>query len=298
MIASKRKLHSRQWIHVALPMLVLLGLVGWWSMGGPDRLALAQQSGKSAVVPAADTGDKSAAPVAGFDTRTIPDKNMWEIFQAGGILMYPIAFCSFILVVFVFERTISLRRPRVIPAPFVKRFMHQMREGQLDREQALQLCEENKSAVADVFAGALRKWGRPSVEVEQAILDSGERAVNGLRRYVRVFNSVATVTPLLGLLGTVFGMIRTFNAVAGQGAMGNPTLLASGISEALLTTAAGLTVAIPALTCYLYFISRVDQLVIELDALGQELVGLISAEAIQEATQTKSTRVSRRESAA
>jgi biopolymer transport protein ExbB len=223
---------------------------------------------------------------------------MWEIFQAGGILMYPIAFCSFILVVFVFERTISLRRPRVIPAPFVKRFMHQMREGQLNREQALQLCEENKSAVADVFAGAVRKWGRPSVEVEQAILDSGERAVNGLRRYVRVFNSVATVTPLLGLLGTVFGMIRTFNAVAGQGAMGNPTLLASGISEALLTTAAGLTVAIPALTCYLYFISRVDQLVIELDALGQELVGLISAEAIQESTQTKSTRVSRRESAA
>jgi biopolymer transport protein ExbB len=122
--------------------------------------------------------------------------------------------------------------------------------------------------------------------------------VNGLRRYVRVFNAVATVSPLLGLLGTVFGMIRTFNAVAGQGAMGNPTLLASGISEALLTTAAGLTVAIPALTCYLYFISRVDQLVIELDALGQELVGLISAEAIQETVQTKGPRASRRESAA
>jgi biopolymer transport protein ExbB len=223
---------------------------------------------------------------------------MWEIFQAGGILMYPIALCSFILVVFVFERTISLRRPRVIPAPFVKRFMHQLREGQLDRDQALQLCEENKSPVADVFAGAVRKWGRPSVEVEQAILDAGERAVNGLRRYVRVFNAVATVTPLLGLLGTVFGMIRTFNAVAGQGAMGNPTLLASGISEALLTTAAGLTVAIPALTCYLYFISRVDQLVIDLDALGQELVGLISAEAIQETVQTKSSRTRRQESAA
>lgn len=296
MIASKRKHPSQPWTHLALPTVVLLGIAGWLGLGGPLRIAIAQQSGKNVAEPAANAVD--TAPAAGFDTQRIPDKNMWEIFRAGGILMYPIALCSFILVVFVFERTISLRRPRVIPAPFVKRFMHQMREGQLNRDQALQLCEENKSAVADVFAGAVRKWGRPSVEVEQAILDSGERAVNGLRRYVRVFNAVATVTPLLGLLGTVFGMIHTFNAVAGQGAMGNPTLLASGISEALLTTAAGLTVAIPALTCYLYFISRVDQLVIDLDALGQELVGLISAEAIQESTQTKAPRASRRESAA
>ncbi len=144
----------------------------------------------------------------------------------------------------------------------------------------LKLCEENASPVAEVFGAAVRKWGRSSVEVEQAILDAGERATNGLRRYLRLFNGVATISPLLGLLGTVLGMIRAFNAIVNAGAMGRPELLAGGISQALLTTAAGLTVAIPGLIAYLYFISRVDRLIISIDALGQQVVDLISAEAL------------------
>src|SRR6185369_11112791 len=120
------------------------------------------------------------------------------------------------------------------------------------------------------------------VEVEQAILDEGERAAVALRKNVRLFNAVATITPLLGLLGTVFGMIRAFNDIAGSQAMGRPELLAAGISEALITTAAGLTVAIPALSLYLFFVSRVDQLIIEIDALGQEIVRLVSAEGLED----------------
>ena len=115
---------------------------------------------------------------------------------------------------FFLERCVSLRRSRVIPKPFVTRFLQQLREGQLDREQALELCEENGSPVANVFAGAVRKWGRPGVEVEQGVIDAGERATNGLRRYLRVFYGVATVGPLLGLMGTVLGMIQTFNVIA------------------------------------------------------------------------------------
>src|SRR5690606_26617011 len=134
-----------------------------------------------------------------------------------------------------------------IPRPFVKRFIQQLRENQLDKAQALELCEQNDSPVARVFAAAVQKWGRPSVEVEQAIIDSGERVTNGLRKYLRMFNGIATVSPLLGLLGTVVGMIQAFNAIATSDAMGRPELLAGGISQALLTTAAGLTVAIPAL---------------------------------------------------
>jgi biopolymer transport protein ExbB len=229
--------------------------------------------------------------------RAIPSKNLLQIIKAGGILMIPILFCSFLLLVFVFERSIALRHGRVIPQAFVKRFLHQLHEGQLDRDQALALCDDNKSPVAAVFAGAVRKWGRPGVEVEQAILDEGERAVHGLRRYVRVFNGVATISPLLGLLGTVFGMISAFNSIASSDAMGRPELLAAGISEALLTTAAGLTVAIPALSFYLFFISRVDALVVEIDALGQDIVRTISAEALLEAPPAKSARV-RRETAA
>ncbi|MEE8452422.1 MAG: MotA/TolQ/ExbB proton channel family protein, partial [Thermoguttaceae bacterium] len=216
------------------------------------------------------------------ETDTIPTEDLWSIIRDGGPLMIPIGICSLILVAFVFERAVSLRRSRVIPRPFVKRFLKQLREGELDREKAMQLCYDNNSPVAEVFGGAVRKWGRPSVEVEQAIIDAGERATNGLRRYLRVINGVATVTPLLGLLGTVVGMIRAFNNIATADALGRPELLAKGISEALLTTAAGLTVAIPALIFYLFFVSRVDRLIIEIDALGQEVVNVIAAEEIEE----------------
>jgi biopolymer transport protein ExbB len=235
----------------------------------------------------------AAKPVSAGDL--IPQRNLFQIIKAGGILMVPILFCSFITLVFVFERAIALRRGRVIPRPFVKRFLHQLGEGQLDREKSLQLCEENGSPVAQVFAAAVRKWGRPAVEVEQAVLDAGERASNGLRKYVRIFNAVSTITPLLGLLGTVFGMIKAFNDISVSDAMGRPEFLARGISEALITTAAGLSIAIPALVCYLFFLSRVDQLIIELDALGQEVVGAVSAESQQAA---KPSRVRSREPAA
>jgi biopolymer transport protein ExbB len=221
----------------------------------------------------------------------IPTKNLLDVFRDGGVLMYPIALCSFVLLVFVFERAIMLRRGRVIPRPFVKRFLQQLGDGELDREKALELCEKNRSPVSQVFAGGLKKWGRPSVEVEQAILDAGERTTNNLRRYLRMLNGISTVSPLLGLLGTVFGMIQSFNTIASSDAMGRAELLAGGISQALLTTAAGLTVAIPALLAYLFFVGRVDSLIMEIDALGQEVVDIISAEAQSERSKTsKKTR--------
>ena len=239
--------------------------------------------------------EPGAVPEVADAQGTIPTTSLIKVFHDGGVLMYPILMCSIVSMVFLFERTISLRRGRVIPDPFVKRFLHQLREGQLDRDQALALCEENSSSVATVFAAAVKKWGRPAVEVEQAIIDSGERVSNGLRRYLRVFNGVATISPLLGLLGTVFGMIAAFNAIATSKALGRPELLASGIAEALLTTAFGLTVAIPALLFYWIFVSLVDRRIIEIDALGQELVALISAEGIQESGLSRTTRTRRRE---
>jgi biopolymer transport protein ExbB len=204
--------------------------------------------------------------------------------------MLPLAGCSVVLLVFVFERAVSLRRGRVAPRPFIKRFLHQVREGQLDRDGALALCEENGTPVASVFTAAVRKWGRPAVEMEQAVMDAGERIVTGLRRYLRVLSGLHTVTPLVGLFGTVMGIITSFNALATSDALGKAEMLAQGISEALLATAAGLTVAIPALVFYLYFVGKVDQLTVELDAAGQELIGIISSEAIQEAKSTRSSR--------
>ncbi len=264
-----------------------------------DRVEVQAASGQA--VPPRGRSDGSAQTTPLLDeSETIPTRNLWQIIVDGGPLMVPIGICSLVLVAFVLERLISLRRSRVIPRPFVTRFLEQLQAGELDRAQALEICEENGSPVSEVFAGAVRKWGRPSVEVEQAIIDSGERVTNGLRRYLRVLNGVATVAPLLGLLGTVTGMIRAFNNIATADALGRPELLARGISEALLTTAAGLTVAIPALICYLFFVSRVDRLIIEIDALGQQVVHLIAAEELQDqkVRPPKSRRPARHEPAA
>jgi biopolymer transport protein ExbB len=228
----------------------------------------------------AEKTETSESSPAGF----IPTTNIKQIINDAGPLMYAILLCSFLLVAFVLERSVSLRRSRVIPKPFVKRFLQQLREGQLDREQALQLCAENGSPVANVFTGALRKWGRPGVEVEQGVIDAGERATNGLRQYLRVFYAVATVGPLLGLMGTVLGMIQTFNVIAdpASDALGRAAPLAGGIAKALLNTAGGLAVAIPASILYVFFVSKVDRLVIEIDRLAQEVVNVISAEDLQE----------------
>jgi biopolymer transport protein ExbB len=211
----------------------------------------------------------------------IPTQDLWTIIRSGGVLMLPLAFCSLLLVAFVFERAISLRRGRVIPKPFVRRFLEQMRAGELDRQQAIALCQESGSPISEIFAGAVRKWGRPAVEVEQGIIDAGERVTNVLRRYLRMLNAISTISPLLGLMGTVFGIIQSFNRIATSDALGRPELLAAGISQALLTTAAGLCIAVPAMTFYLLFASRVDRLIMEMDALGQELVPLLCAEEME-----------------
>ncbi len=251
-----------------------------------------------ASLPAALTGqDVANLPANGFevpakveqapvqassaaDQQIVGPRRLTDIVRSGGPLMIPIGICSFILVVFVFERFISLRKGRVIPGPFTKRFLEQLRDGELNRDAAVTICERNNSPMANVFKAGVLKWGRPSVEVEQAVLDEGERTSNRLRKYLRLINGVATVCPLLGLLGTVLGMIQAFDSIATVGAaVTDPkVLIATGISQALLTTAAGMTVAIPALIAYMFFSSRVDKHVMEIDSLGMKVVNLVSAE--------------------
>jgi biopolymer transport protein ExbB len=212
----------------------------------------------------------------------VPTSSLFEMLVAGGPMMVPILLASFVLVLITFERMIVLRRRRVVPRMFVERFLLQMREGALDKHEALEKCDEEPSYIAQVFAAALRKWGKPAVEVEQAVLDEGERVSNQLRKYLRVMNGISTVSPLLGLAGTVWGMMHAFNVIATNSAMGRAEMLAGGISVALVTTASGLMVAIPAMVLYMIFVGRVDTLVMEIDEHGQELVNLISAEALEE----------------
>jgi biopolymer transport protein ExbB len=256
--------------------LVLMGLLALSNVGSAVFGQTESSLPPTASPPAALSPLIPAEPVA--EEAQIPMKNLLQVLRDGGPLMIPIGLCSVILLVFVFERSISLRRGRVIPRPFVKRFLQQLRDGQLSPESALELCDKNRSPVAEVFAAAIRRWGRPAVEVEQAIIDTGERVTNELRKYLRVINGISTVSPLLGLLGTVVGMIQTFNTIAVGDAMGRPEMLAGGIGQALLTTAGGLCVAIPALIVYLYFVGRVDRLIVDIDGLGQRIVDVIAAD--------------------
>lgn len=231
----------------------------------------------STTAPSASPPAKPA-PVEGGIPTDIPG-----IARAMG-LPFTVAFAvaSILGVWSIIERLVVLRRRRVIPAAFVEGFLSQLRTGRMDRAQALALCQQNPSPVSEIFMHGVRKWGRPGVEVEQAVLDGGERQISQLKKGLRVLNGVSTLSPLIGLLGTVVGMIQSFNDIATAGAMGQTETLAKGIAMALLTTAVGLLIAIPAMAAWLYLAGRVDAVVMEMDRLGQELVNLISAEALRD----------------
>lgn len=238
------------------------------------------------AVPVTVDGENSppekAEPAA--DTNSSWDESMAIIEPLRDYIIWAFVFAfltaSVIAVWFAIERLVVLRRGRVIPRPFVERFLQHLNQRKVDGKQALKLCEENGSPIAAIFAHGVRKWGRPSVEVEQAIIDGGERQVSQLRKHLRVLNGVATVAPLVGLLGTVIGMIISFNDIAESNAMGNPQQLANGIAMALITTAVGLTIAIPTLITYTFLAGRIDALVVEMDLLAQDVVQLISAEGL------------------
>ncbi len=255
---------------------------GAFSSGLPTEQPSARIAANPALSMPADPASLSADPgEQAVPAPAIPFGNFVSMVREGGVLMFPILFCSVVLLVFVLERILFLRRGRIIPRPFVRGIIEQLEQRQLERDDAIALCEDNGSPIAGLFIAALKKWGRPAVEVEQAILDAGERVTSQLKKYLRLFNAISNLTPLLGLLGTVLGMIEAFNSIAQADAMGRPELLASGIGGALLTTAAGLCVAIPAYAAYAFFVGRTDKLILEMDALGQDVVELISAEAQQ-----------------
>ena len=231
-----------------------------------------------------NTGSEQVENPAAVETsRSAIPSSPQEIVEAMGIpfaVVFVIA--SVVALWSAIERLVLLRHRRVIPRAFVDRFLMHLRSGRMDKTNAITVCQQNGSPMSDVFLHGVRKWGKPSVEIEQAVIDGGERQISQLKKRLRMLNGVATITPLIGLLGTVIGMITAFNDIAESNAMGQAQELAQGIAMALLTTAVGLFIAIPALTAYMYLAGKIDSLVMEMDRLGQELVHLISAEALRE----------------
>ncbi|MBL8818195.1 MAG: MotA/TolQ/ExbB proton channel family protein [Planctomyces sp.] len=269
---------------------LLTGLVtaaGTLSAQPPGEPAAATDQNATSGASAADVGQPASGAGTpssqATPTETAIPTGAWEVATAMGIpFSAAFAVASVIALWSAIERLVMLRQRRVIPRAFVDRFLMHLRTGRMEKVEALTVCQQNQSPIADVFMHGVRKWGKPSVEIEQAIIDGGERQVSLLKKRLRILNGVATITPLVGLLGTVVGMIQSFNKIAVAQAMGQSQVLAEGIALALLTTAAGLFIAIPALTAYMYLAGKVDGLVMEMDRLGQELVYLISAEALRE----------------
>jgi len=278
-VSSSRRPDGRAWFGVLLGVAVMLVVPAVAAGQTPRAWAGGEPMPREPLRMAAVPPATQSPPPAG---ELIPTSNLLATIRGGGILMIPLLGCSFALAVFGIERAVSLRTGRVVPKLFVERLIERLQARDISRGEALDVCEANGSPAAKVFAAAIRRWGRPAVEIEQAAIDACERELNHLRRYRRVFNGVATIGPLLGLLGTVFGLIRSFNDVAGSGAMGRPDLLARGFGEALVTTAMGLLVSIPAMVLYWTFTSRVDRLAMRLDETCQQVIDEVSQEALGE----------------
>lgn len=200
---------------------------------------------------------------------------MFEMVQAGGWLMLPILLCSVIALAIVGERFWSLQTKRITPPNLVAQVWQWHKSGSLDEAHIEALAKS--SPLGRVLAAGLVNRNHPREIMKEAIEDVGRQVVHELERYLNTLGTIASVTPLLGLLGTVIGMIKVFAAITTHG-VGNPGVLAGGISEALITTAAGLSVAIPSLIFYRYFRGKIDELVLIMEEEALKIVDVMHGE--------------------
>ena len=194
---------------------------------------------------------------------------MFEIVKAGGIMMGPIILASIIAAAIILERLWTLQDKRVLPADLTQKVWRWVEQGQIQDKHIAAL--QQNSPLGKILAAGLANRNRDRSIIKESIEDTGRHVVHELDRFIGMLGTIASLSPLMGLLGTVFGMIRTFNAITTEG-IGNPASLAGGIAEALITTAAGLTVAIPAMIGYKYLRGKVEGLVVQMEKEAIKLV--------------------------
>ena len=221
---------------------------------------------------------------------------MWEIIKAGGPVMWPIIALSIGATAILLERLWSLQERRVIPPELRVKVWKLVETGQLT-DRHISALEQN-SALGQILAAGLANRNRPREYIKEAIEDTGRHVVHELERFLNMLGTIAAVSPLLGLLGTVTGIIVAFNAITHQG-VGDPKMLSGGIGQALICTAAGLIVAIPSLMGYRYLRGRVDGLVVSMEKEALKLVrSLDGFKAIEPMLEAEPMRASESASAA
>jgi biopolymer transport protein ExbB len=197
---------------------------------------------------------------------------MIELVIKGGPVMAPILLCSVISLGIIVERCLSLRRNRILKYEVLQRIEELLRDRKIP--EATTLCKRYPSSMTRILLAAILNHDKSRQEIKEIIEDAGRHEVPVLERYLTVLGTIASISTLLGLLGTITGMIKTFNVIAALG-YGHPEAMAGGISEALIATAAGLGVAIPTVVLYNFFSSKVDSLVIEMEKNSLRMLNIL-----------------------
>lgn len=236
-------------------------IFAWIAVGA--LAAAAQQTGSTAEVAALP-----ALP-------QLHDMTFAEIFEKGGVLMYPIAALSIVALALVLYFAVVLRREQLVPSRFVAGLQTLLREGKFT--EARVACHGNPSAIAAVMEAAIeysvRNGGKPDSGLLREIVEGeGARQATLLQNQTQYLNDIGVITPMLGLLGTVWGMLKAFSLVAHDMARAKPLDLADGISLALITTVGGLAVAIPAMGAYFFFRNRAARLIADLEVSAARLL--------------------------
>jgi biopolymer transport protein ExbB len=257
----------------AFPSRALAQAAGAIEQAKTDELATGRSDQAAAADLANRPNDNNRVAKPGVD-RTI----ILRLLLQANPMLWPLAICSVITLGYVLERLVALRRDRVVPREFVDRFLERLSSGKLDRERAFELCRAHDSPAARVFALVVSTWGQPGATIRQIVSHDAASEVVELKRNLRVLSAMATLGPLLGLLGTVVGIIQSFDALGGRVGPARGEALAHGISLALVATAFGLAIAIVAVAFYYFLLNRVDVLVRELDDRARQVIELVSSE--------------------
>ncbi len=268
---------SRGMWRIAMYTLAAM-VIGGVCMAGWAQEDGAPPAGDGGAPSAADAAQPGAAnaPVPPAQNGRPPEKkedriSFIELLLKGKWFMLPIALCSLLGVGIILERLFALRRGIIAPPAFMPGLAQRLGLSGENREDAIAYCHQNDSPIGRIMAVGIRKMPQGVEAVEQAIEDAGANEVSKLRRNLRMLYGVAAIAPMLGLLGTVWGMIEAFQ-VAAQHGLGRAELLAEGIYEALVTTFAGLCVAIPVLVFYYFFLSRIETLISHLNDLSERFM--------------------------
>ena len=203
--------------------------------------------------------------------------NLWQIFLAGEPVMWPILICSIFALAIILEKIWHLHKIRIDTQEFLSSVLEKMKRHQV--KEALEICDNTKSPISHILKAGILKYDRPRPQIKEAIEDASLYEIPRLEKNLSMLATIAHISPLLGLLGTVTGMVRCFQTIQAKATTFHPVSpgdLAGGIWEALLTTVAGLIVAIPTFIAYNYLVNRINNFILEMEKASTELINFLT----------------------